>query len=206
MKAKDIKQLFSALAERFEGEKERLGDLDAVLGDGDHGSSMARGFSKANEAVKDSDAEDVGKLFQEGGRALMSGVGGASGPLFGMVLLELGKANSDAPELELKGLQEGITDAAAAVQRLGKAELGDKTMLDVLFPVSEASKSASDLENGLELAAEAAKDAAEKTSDLAAKKGRAQYVKDAGFGHPDPGATSLSIFFETFYQAYLGNV
>jgi len=200
--ASDIKQLFSALAERFEKEKEQLGDLDAVLGDGDHGVSMANGFSKANEAVKESDVEDVGQLFQNAGRALMSGIGGASGPLFAMVLIELGKANLGQTELALEGFREGVTNAAASVQRLGKAERGDKTMLDVLLPVSEALQSADSLEGGLEQAARVSENAAEKTADLAAKKGRAQYVKDAGLGHPDPGATSLSLLFDTFYQVY----
>lgn len=204
MNAKDVKQLFSALAERFEKEREYLGDLDAVLGDGDHGSSMVRGFSKANDAVKESKAEDIGHLFQNAGRALMSGIGGASGPLFAMVLLELGKANAGRSKLKLAGFQEGITNAAAAVQRLGKAEIGDKTMLDVLIPVSEVLRSASDLGDGFELAADTAKDAAEKTANLAAKKGRAQYVQGGGRGHPDPGAISLAIFFETFNQVYLG--
>ena len=202
MNASDIKQLFSALAERFEKEKEQLGDLDAVLGDGDHGVSMANGFSKANEAVKESDVEDVGQLFQNAGRALMSGIGGASGPLFAMVLIELGKANLGQTELALEGFREGVTNAAASVQRLGKAERGDKTMLDVLLPVSEALQSADSLEGGLEQAARVSENAAEKTADLAAKKGRAQYVKDAGLGHPDPGATSLSLLFDTFYQVY----
>jgi len=200
--ASDIKQLFSALAERFEKEKEQLGDLDAVLGDGDHGVSMANGFSKANEAVKESDVEDVGQLFQNAGRALMSGIGGASGPLFAMVLLELGKSTSNQSDLTLNSFREGITNAAAAVQRLGKAKRGDKTMLDVLLPVGEALQSVSDLEDGLEQAAKVSKNAAEKTADLAAKKGRAQYVQGGGLGHPDPGATSLSIFFETFHQVY----
>lgn len=205
MKPQVIKTLFAALAQKFEQEKEHLGDLDAVLGDGDHGSSMAKGFTQAYEAIKNSDSEDVGQLFQSAGRALMSGIGGASGPLFAMVLLELGKASLGSAELSLHAFKLGVANAGAAVQRLGKAELGDKTMLDVLFPVSDALENTNDLASALELAAKTAKDAAAKTTDLAAKKGRAQYVQAGGLGHPDPGATSLALFFETFYSVYLGS-
>lgn len=201
MNSDSIKQLFKILAETFEQEKERLGDLDAILGDGDHGVSMANGFSKASEAIQDSDSDDVGQLFQNSGRALMSGIGGASGPLFAMVLIELGKATLGKSELTIEAVQNGVSGAAAAVQRLGKAEVGDKTMLDVLFPVSEALEGVDSLEAGLKIAAETANDSAIKTSELTAKKGRAQYVQGAGVGHPDPGATSLSIFFNTLYTS-----
>ena len=202
MNANDIKTLFTALAERFEQEKDHLGELDTVLGDGDHGVSMARGFSQANDAIQDGDADDVGLLFQHAGRALMRGIGGASGPLFGMVLLELGKANLGHAELTTTGLSIGIMNASLAVQKLGKAEQGDKTMLDVLLPVSEVLQAESDLGIGLENAASTAKDAAAKTTEMPAKKGRAQYVQNAGLGHPDPGATSLAIFFDVFNKVY----
>jgi len=197
-----VKMLFAALAARFEEEKERLGDLDAILGDGDHGISMMNGFSKANEAVKDSSEAEVGKLFQQAGRALMSGIGGASGPLFAMVLLDLGKASLTGESLSASAFQEGVSNAAASVQRLGKAQQGDKTMLDVLMPVSIALKDASSLKEALELAFETASNAAASSSELAAKKGRAQYVQGGGIGHPDPGCVSLAILFEVFLKTY----
>ena len=201
MNSSDVKLLFSNLTETFEREKERLGDLDAILGDGDHGVSMANGFGKASKAIEDSASEDVGELFQSAGRALMSGIGGASGPLFAMVLIELGKASLGATELSAGAFSTGVAGAAAAVQRLGKAEIGDKTMLDVLFPVSEALEGIDSLEAALKTAAETATSSAQKTSELVAKKGRAQYVQGAGLGHVDPGATSLSILFNTLYES-----
>ena len=202
MNANAVKMLFVNLAERFEEEKERLGDLDSILGDGDHGLSMANGFSKANEAIKNSSEADVGKLFQQAGRALMSAIGGASGPLFAMVLLELAKASLGEESLSAAAFQEGISNAAAAVQRLGKAQQGDKTMLDVLMPVSEALKATNSLKETLELAFETATKAAVGTSELAAKKGRAQYVQGGGIGHPDPGCVSLALVFEVFLNTY----
>lgn len=201
MKAKDLKSFFEALAQCFEDEKERLGDLDAVLGDGDHGSSMAKGFAKAYEAIKDKDDEDFGNLFHHAGKALLTGIGGASGPLFAMVLLELGKASLGQTELSSAALKAGLAGAAAAVQRLGKAQAGDKTMLDVLLPVSEAISPNMTINEALELTAKVAHDSAIQTSVMTAKKGRAQYVQGAGLGHPDPGATSLALFFQVFNQS-----
>ena len=202
MNSDAIKQFFNRLVDRFEHEKEQLGDLDAIVGDGDHGISMANGFSEANNAIKDSDAEDVGQLFQQAGRALMSAIGGASGPLFAMVLLELGKASIDETELTTAALQKAIPNAAAAVQRLGKAQANDKTMLDVLLPVGEAIQEEDTLESALVIAAKTASAAAIKTAELAAKKGRGQYVQGGGLGHPDPGCVSLSIVFETLYKTH----
>lgn len=201
MKRGEIKLLFEALSSRFEAEKERLGDLDALLGDGDHGVGMAKGFASAYDAVKALDSDDVGKLFQSAGRALMTAVGGASGPLFATVLFELGKASINTSELTVAALKQGLSNAAASVRRLGKANPGDKTMLDVLLPVSEAVQSANDLATASELAAQTSQEAATNTAKLRAKKGRAQYVQDGGAGHPDPGCVSLAIFFETFFNS-----
>lgn len=205
MTSEAIQKLFSNLALRFAQEKDYLAELDAVLGDGDHGGSMAKGFQKAYEAIGADRTADIGYLFQTAGRAFMTAIGGASGPLFAMLLLELGKASLGQTALTLSMFQEGVAGAAAAVQRLGKAQAGDKTMLDVLLPVSEALSEVGSLTEALELAAQVAQDSASKTADMMAKKGRAQYVQGAGLGHLDPGATSLALFFQTLYQSTKGS-
>ena len=204
MNASELKGFFEALSRRFEEEKVRLGELDAILGDGDHGSSMARGFAKAYEAIKDKQEVDIGNLFHHAGKALLSGIGGASGPLFAMVLLELGKAHLGEPVLSVARFKQGVEGAAAAVQKLGKAQANDKTMLDVLLPVSEALPLDMSLTEALELAAKVAQDSADKTATMPAKKGRAQYVQGAGLGHPDPGARSVALFFQTLNQSSKG--
>lgn len=199
-----ISALFTALAEKFERCKEQLGELDAAVGDGDHGVSMVRGFEKAKDALNanDPDPQNVGERFGTAGRAFMSGVGGASGPLFAMIFLELGKASAGERELTAGAFKSGLEQATAAVKRLGKAELGDKTMLDVLIPVNESIQDAAELGTALTLAAEIAASSAEQTTQLAARRGRAQHVAGAGAGHPDPGATSLALIFRTFQQVY----
>jgi dihydroxyacetone kinase-like protein len=203
---KDIKAFGASLAETFDRERHHLGQLDAALGDGDHGAGMARGFSKAARAMEAVESDDVGSVFQAGGQSFMAGAGGASGPLFATVFLELGKASRGITQLEITQLEAGVRAAAVTIGRLGKAEAGDKTMLDALLPAAEAlgcaERSGEPLATALQAAAEAARGGVEATAAMAAKKGRARYVEAAGVGHPDPGATSMALFFETLYSVY----
>lgn len=207
MNVETTKMLFANLARAFEREKETLGQLDAVLGDGDHGMGMARGFTKANEAVAASQAHEVGNLFQSAGRAFMSATGGASGSLFAMIFLELGKASMNKEALDTSSLTLGITNAVATIKRLGKSDAGDKTFLDALIPVQVVLEQAQNetLVSALEKAATAAKEGASQTVHIPAKRGRAQYVPDAGVGHPDPGATSVVFIFETWLETVKGS-
>lgn len=206
MNVEATKMLFANLARTFEQEKETLGQLDAVLGDGDHGVGMARGFTKANELVQASQASDVGNLFQMAGRAFMSSTGGASGSLFAMIFLELGKACLHKQTLDTSSLTLGITNAVATIKRLGKSDVGDKTFLDALIPVQQVLEQSQDepLVSALEKAVTAAKEGASQTTHMPAKRGRAQYVPNAGVGHPDPGATSVIFIFETWLETVKG--
>ncbi len=206
MTAEDIKAFGTSLAEIFDRERHHLGQLDASLGDGDHGAGMARGFSRAAQAMEAVESGDVGSVFQAGGQSFMAGAGGASGPLFATVLLELGKASRGVEQLGFAELEAGVRAAAATIGRLGKTEAGDKTMLDALLPAAEvlgcAKRSGERLAVALQAAAEAARSGAEATTSMPAKKGRARYVEAAGVGHPDPGATSMALFFEALYDVY----
>jgi dihydroxyacetone kinase-like protein len=202
MNARATRRLFEILEATFQAEKEHLGRLDAAIGDGDHGAGMARGFARACKAVAASTADEVGSLFQTAGRALMSGVGGASGALFATLFLEIGKASSGARELEPHHLAVGAASALQAIRRLGKAEVGDKTMLDALAPAVEALEAggALELEALVARAAEAARQGAEATTAMPARRGRAQYVTDGGKGHADPGAVSMALVFEALHE------
>jgi phosphoenolpyruvate---glycerone phosphotransferase subunit DhaL len=207
MNVDTVKKLFANLAVTFEQEKENLGQLDAVLGDGDHGVGMARGFNKANEAVAANQArDDVGNLFQSAGRAFMSATGGASGSLFAMIFLELGKASLNQQALDASSLKSGITNAVVTIKRLGKSDVGDKTFLDALIPVQNVLEQSQNetLLSALEKAVTAAKEGASQTTHMPAKRGRAQYVPNAGVGHPDPGATSVVLIFESWLETLKG--
>ena len=204
MTGEEAKGLFRLLASTFEREKERLGELDAAVGDGDHGAGTARGFAKAAEAATAS-PDDAGKVFTVAGRAIMTGVGGASGTLFATLFLEIGRA-ADGAETGLPQLATGTRNAVARISRLGKAKAGDKTMIDALEPAAEALEQHSNDPPSVALAAaaKAAQEGAEATRDMVAKHGRARYVPDAGRGHLDPGAVSTALIFETMHRALGG--
>jgi len=200
MNARAVKHLLAALADTFEAERDHLGKLDAAVGDGDHGVGMARGFARARDAAMALDTDDVGQLLQTAGRALMAGVGGASGALFATLFLDIGKAGAGSDALTVPHLAAGTNSALATIGRLGKAQLGDKTMLDALAPVVTALETSAeaDLAQALNRAAEAAHAGAEATAAMPARRGRAQYVPNAGVGHPDPGAVSTTLIFTTW--------
>lgn len=204
MKKEAVRAYFDALRRVFEAQKDYLNELDARQGDGDHGSSMARGYKQAALQVAELGDVDVGTLFSKAGRTFMSEVGGASGPLFAMIFLETGKCAEGAEALSLEHLSEGLRNAAEKVTRLGRSARGDKTLLDALIPAAEALAEQrgrdGDLLGALYKAYQVAKDEAEATEGLKAKKGRAHYVEGGGEGYPDPGATSTALLLKTLYE------
>ena len=185
-------------AERVKEQREHLTKLDSAIGDGDHGQNLARGLQAAVERIDG--ADDVASTMQAVAMALISKTGGASGPLYGTFFMDAGKAAPDAP-LALTDWAHRMRAGLEGVQRRGKAEPGDKTMVDVLLPAVEALEAAADddadLSVALEEAAEQAKEGMEATTPMVAKKGRASYLGERSAGHQDPGATSTFYLFET---------
>ena len=173
---------FHALKTRFESEVERLNTLDAAIGDGDHGATMLRGLTKAVTA-------DTGTRA----KAFMRASGGASGTLFGLILLEIeAHLETGAP------LKAGLSKACDRICDLGEVSVGDKSMVDALSPAIDA------LDGGtLGAAVAAAKTGRDLTKDLSARRGRAQYVENGGRGHLDPGAVSVAIILETLEEVSL---
>jgi len=207
MTAIDPKVWFSELARAFEAERDHLGELDAKVGDGDHGASMARGFAKAQEAAAAS-REAPGPVLTVAGQAFMKGVGGASGPLFATLFLELGKSATERGALDLAAIRDGSRHASQRIQRLGHCNPGDKTMLDALVPASDAIAQALDqrltLAQAVEQAASAAQDGADATKTMTARKGRARFIEGQGVGQPDPGAVSMSLVFRALAMVAAG--
>jgi dihydroxyacetone kinase-like protein len=175
-----------------------LSDLDAAIGDGDHGANMTRGFSAVAKKLNGSSPADIGALFKTVGMTLLSTVGGASGPLYGGFFLELGKQSAGKQELDAAALVSILEAGLGDIKRRGKAELGDKTMVDALTPAVEAMKTAgSDITVATRLAATTAREAAVNTTPLLARKGRASYLGERSIGHQDPGATSTALLLES---------
>ncbi|WP_437717463.1 dihydroxyacetone kinase subunit DhaL [Sorangium sp. So ce448] len=196
-------------ADVMEREKVLLTELDAAIGDSDHGTNMARGFTAARVRLGSLDHGDVGALLKGVGMILLSTVGGASGPLYGTLFRDAGQRAAGAAALDLAALAGCLEAGLDGVRRRGKASPGDKTMVDALSPAVDALKAAlsapaptgeparSPLMDGLARAAEAAQAGALATVPLIARKGRASYLGERSAGHQDPGAASCSLLLRS---------
>jgi len=186
-------------------ERDRLVQLDAAIGDGDHGTNMTRGFAAVVQALSQDTEAPPGRLLILAGRTLVSSVGGASGPLWGSALRSGGRVLGDQATFDGPQLVEVLAAALASVKDLGAASVGDKTMVDALEPAVAAlgrtvGEGAS-LADALEAAAAAAEAGMRSTIPLQARKGRASYVGERSIGHQDPGATSTALMIRALQRA-----
>ncbi|MDO4538164.1 MAG: dihydroxyacetone kinase subunit DhaL [Coriobacteriales bacterium] len=179
--------------------KDFLTDLDREIGDADHGVNMARGFTAAFDRVPQ-DEPNMGVALKKCGMALLSTVGGASGPLYGTAYMEAAKALAGKEALSADDFAAALDAAIAGIQKRGKAVAGEKTMLDALMPARDAYAQkiaeGGSLGDGLECACVAAWEGVEYTKTIAATKGRASYLGERSIGHQDPGATSATMTLE----------
>jgi phosphoenolpyruvate---glycerone phosphotransferase subunit DhaL len=193
---------------RFAGEmgerRQELVRLDTAIGDGDHGTNMDRGMRKAMEKLDAAEQPDPGAVLKTVAMALVSSVGGAAGPLYGTLFLQMGTALSGQEEVDLAGWAAAWRKGLEGVQARGKAEPGDKTMVDALIPAIEALEGASDLGEGLHAATQAAEEGMRATIPLVARKGRASYLGERSKDHQDPGATSTYYLFKSAEEALAG--
>ena len=180
-----------------------LTELDSAIGDADHGSNMARGMNAVAEKLDG--ATQIDALFKSVGMTLVSSVGGASGPLYGTFFLRFGASAGAVTELDAGELSAALRAGLGGVVARGKAEAGDKTMLDAMIPALDSLDAA--LAAGRDLAAasaeavEAAAGGRDATAPLVARKGRASYLGDRSAGHVDPGAASTALLFEALADA-----
>jgi len=195
-----VRTFAAAIAEN----KEYLTELDSAIGDADHGINMNRGMQAVLAKLEGGDQgvqADVGALLKTVGMTLVSTVGGASGPLYGTLFLQMGSSAAGKPELSEEDWAAALAAGVAGVQRRGKAELGDKTMIDALVPAVEALRSSlaggATAGEALHRSAEAARDGMTATIPLVARKGRASYLGERSADHQDPGATSSWLLLRT---------
>jgi dihydroxyacetone kinase-like protein len=191
-------------AQEMAEHREELVRLDTAIGDGDHGTNMDRGMRKAVEKLNSDELPDAGAVLKSAAMALVSSVGGAAGPLYGTLFLQMGGALAGQEEVDLPTYAAAWRKGLEGVQMRGKAEAGDKTMVDALIPGIEALESASDLDSGLEAAAEAAERGMQATIPLVARKGRASYLGERSKDHQDPGATSTYYLYKSAAEALSG--
>jgi phosphoenolpyruvate---glycerone phosphotransferase subunit DhaL len=187
-------------------QRDYLTQLDAAIGDGDHGTNMNRGFEAVEKALAGQNGDvPPGRLLILAGKTLVSTVGGASGPLWGSALRAAGRSLGDAETFDGPALAQALDAAIAAVVDLGAAAPGDKTMIDALVPASDALKRGLDsdapLTEALAAAGEAAEEGARATVPMLARKGRASYLGERSIGHQDPGATSAALILRALERA-----
>jgi dihydroxyacetone kinase-like protein len=181
--------------------KTYLTELDSAIGDADHGINMDRGMRAVLGKLDSAPEGDVGALLKTVGMTLVSTVGGAGGPLYGTLFMQMGAAATGKAELEPKDWADALAKGIEGVKTRGKAEPGDKTMLDALLPALDGLNAAiadgSSFADALRASAAAAEDGMKATIPLVARKGRASYLGERSAGHQDPGATSSYLLLRT---------
>jgi len=197
-----VRESIGRIAETLKKNREFLTELDAAIGDGDHGINMDRGFDAVTRKMADIPDADIGAMFKAVGMALVSTVGGASGPLYGTAFMRAGTALAGKTELSQDDVLGGMKAALEGIQTRGKAIQGEKTMLDALIPAINAFEEGQTA--GLDNKAiwskvlKAAQDGIEYTKTIIATKGRASYLGERSLDHQDPGATSMTLILQCF--------
>ncbi|QIL46173.1 dihydroxyacetone kinase subunit L [Vagococcus coleopterorum] len=193
MELNNVKNWLELFTTKVNENKAYLSDLDGAIGDGDHGMNMARGTTEMQAAMTEKNPETIADTFKLAGMTLVSKVGGASGPLYGSAFIGMAKAAKDSEDL-VTILEAGVE----GIQKRGKAEAGEKTMVDTWLPVIEALKAG-------DLTTETVEAIVEKTKAIQATKGRASYLGERSVGHLDPGAVSSGYLFTTMIEAEVNN-
>ncbi len=199
-----LKDTIAYIANGVIRQRDLLDRLDAI-GDGDHGTNMARGFNAMLEAFEESDdLETPAQIFKLVGNTFSETIGGASGPLYATAFLAAAKACSDDTKFNVTGVEKVLGAAVKAIKRRGRSDVGEKTMLDVLVPVYETflPENAGDktLYRCVEAAVKRGKEGLDYTKTIAAKKGRAVYIGERSIGHEDPGAMSSLIMVRELFN------
>lgn len=198
--SKKVIEILTQISEQIQMEKEFLTELDNVIGDGDHGINMARGFKEVEKKLPDLTGKDIGTILKAVGMTLVSTVGGASGPLYGTAFLKASAAVGNKTEIDGGDFIAALEAAIGGIEMRGKAHEGEKTMLDALIPALNAMRKSyaesKDFKAALAQGVAAAEQGVEYTKTIIATKGRASYLGERSIGHQDPGATSSCLMLK----------
>lgn len=205
MTTEDTLRWLQQLVQVLHENRDFLTQLDADIGDADHGINMDRGFKAVSQKLPGMANADIGTILKGVGTTLVSTVGGASGPLYGTAFLRAGMATAGKQELSDSEVVDMLAAAIEGVKARGKAQLGEKTMLDALIPALEAAREALaenlDLAQILQRSSAVAEEGVKRTIPMLATKGRASYLGERSVGHQDPGATSSWLILKTLSAA-----
>lgn len=208
IKGIEVIQIINKIADVISENKLYLTELDATIGDGDHGLNMSKGFEAVREKLADDNGENIGNIFKKIGMTLVSTVGGASGPLYGTAFMKAAPVVNGKNEINLEDYINVLEASLDGVKMRGKAILGEKTMIDAIEPALNALKKAkSEGKSDIECLNEskmASLEGVEKTKEIIATKGRASYLGERSIGHQDAGATSSYLILKTVYECIKG--
>jgi dihydroxyacetone kinase-like protein len=200
----DIDRMIRSAADKIRANRDELSKLDSAIGDGDHGTTIARAMGIAEKVIEETEKKDLKGLLKDVGWGVMGVDGGATGPLLGLFLMVLGKVLGEQETIDCPTLAAMFEAGLAGVRRQSKAQVGDKTMMDSLLPAVDAIRRAADegksIEEALQIAAEAAENGAVSTKEFKARFGRAKNLGERTIGFQDPGATSMALIFRGFLE------
>lgn len=203
---KKVIEILLAMGKVMEENREFLTDLDNVIGDGDHGINMARGFAEVEKQAQTLAEKDIGTILKTVGMTLVSKVGGSSGPLYGTAFMKAGMTIGAKEEIDISDFLSGLDAGIEGIKARGRSTTGEKTMLDAMVPALDAMKDAQaageDTAKVLDAGVQAAQKGVEDTKPMVATKGRASYLGERSIGHQDPGATSFTLLLTEIAKAY----
>ena len=200
-----VKKMLEDIVDTLGDKKEYLNRLDAEIGDGDHGRTVFEAFEKALDKIKlEKKESDLGTLLKEVGRTIAFSGGAATGPLFGTAFIEAGKAIEGRREIKLEDWSRSVKAAEEGIKKRGRAQVGEKTMLDTVHSVSDSLQKSVDrkesLEKALIRAEKAARQGMESTRDIVSRRGRSSRLGERTKGHLDPGAASSYYIFSSIIK------
>lgn len=198
---KKVIEILHNISLKINEQKDYLTMLDNEIGDGDHGINLARGFIEVDKKLESISDKDIGTILKTTGMTLVSTVGGASGPLYGTAFMYAGKQVGDKSEIDINDFKDILKVAIDGVKVRGKAEQGEKTMLDAMIPAYNSMSEEQDAKAALLKGVDAAKKGVEYTKTIIATKGRASYLGERSLGHQDPGATSFTFMLEVIAES-----
>lgn len=208
MQQADLIQVIQAMIKAMQDARPELTKLDTAIGDGDHGINMARAFLEVEKKLPDLKDKPLADIVRQTGMTLAFKVGGASGPLYGTAFMDASNVLKDKETISLQDFSEMLDLGIKGIQKRGKAERGEKTMLDTLFPAKEALDKAiaadTPVHDALDQMLAAAKEGMAATVPMLATKGRASYLGERSIGHQDPGATSSYYLLQAIVDTVKG--
>jgi dihydroxyacetone kinase-like protein len=200
----DIGRMIRSAADKIRANRDQLSKLDSAIGDGDHGTTIARAMGIAEKVIEASGKKELKGLLKDVGWGVMGVDGGATGPLLGSFLMGLSNGVGEQDTIDCPTLAAMFEAGLAGVRRQSKAQIGDKTMMDALLPAVDAIRQAADegksIKETLQQAAEAAEKGAVSTKEFRARFGRAKNLGERTIGFQDPGATSMALIFQGFLE------